>query len=162
MRTFIAAAEAGEAEVLLSVRVPVCRHNVRDLPDAVAAAVGAGARHVLLQVTDGGLDLPGAMPWVVAACDSGTVNTVWVEASGIPYCVAGTHALHTVPVLGARSGGGKAAPCTACALDGVCEGAIAKAAPDVLAALEPPAGADALAARIREAYLAPRGAGEVE
>jgi hypothetical protein len=154
-------AERAGVPLAVSARVPVCRHNVRDLPSAVLAAVQAGCGHVVLEIDDGGLDLAGALPWITAACDSGTVNSVWVEVSGLPLCLAGGHVLHAVPVLRPAYEGARPAACVDCRLDALCEGAPPGVAPDVAAAIAPPEQSERLEAAIRRAYLDP-GPGEVE
>lgn len=159
---FAEAARAADVRVALSARIPVCRHDSHELPAAVAAAAEAGVRHVLLDVADPGLDVAGAMPWIAAACDTGTVACVWVEAAGVPYCLAGDHALHLVPVLRAPRSGEKADRCATCRLDGRCGGVAAGTAPQVKALLAPPAFQERLAESIRRAYLVPGGPGEVE
>ncbi len=150
VRSYVAAAATQEALVHVSALVPVCRHNVRDLPAVVATATGAGAAAVLLRVEDGGLDLRAAIEWVTAACDTGTVNGVRVEVEGVPPCLMPDHVLHLADVVRARAGA-KAPACAECALDCVCGGGPAGAAADTLAALRAPADAGALAGRMRVA-----------
>jgi hypothetical protein len=162
MRQYVGRAEAAGVRVALSVRIPVCHHNVNDLPAAVTVAAEAGARHVLLEIDDAALDLRAAMPWIVAACDSGTVNATWVEVAGVPYCLAGEHALHLVPLLRSVRPFEKAARCESCSLDGLCSGVAEGTAPHVKAALAPPSMEKQLAESIRRAYLAPIAPGEGE
>ncbi len=87
VRSFLAIAGAEDVPVSVSAIVPVCRHNAHDLPAAAGIAVDAGADGVLLRIEDGGMDLASALPWVVAACDTGVVNGVWVEVEGVPFCL---------------------------------------------------------------------------
>jgi len=142
-----AAAEMGVA-VHVSARVPVCRHDLGDVPGIVARAAEAGAAGVLAHVTDPRLELPSAAAWVSTACDTGLLNATWVEVEGVPLCLAGEWHLHLAsnhrPVAGTKS-----AACTGCPLDSVCGGATRGATHAVTAALRPPADADRLAARIR-------------
>lgn len=151
LRTFRACASEAGAHVCVTVRVPACRHNLHDLPAAVAAAVDAGADSVTLAIGDGGADLAPALPWLTAACDTGVVNGSWVEVEGVPFCLLPGYELHVADVLRARSGA-KAAACAACAADAVCGGLAPGASADQLALLRPPADADRLAggvARVR-------------
>lgn len=162
MHAYTAAAAGAGAKTALSARVPVCRHDCHELPGAVLAAVEAGARYVLLDIADAGLDIPAAMPWIGAACDSGTVNCAWVEVAGLPYCFAGDYALHLVPVMRPLALGEKAERCVACRLDASCGGVPAGSLPQVKAALAPPAEEARLAESIERAYLSPTGPGELE
>ena len=104
------------------------------------------------------------MPWIAAACDTGTVNCVWVEVAGVPYCLAGDHALHLVPVLRAPSVGREGRPLRDVqARRGACGGVAAgdgAAGQGVARTARVPR--SALAESIRRAYLAPGGPGEVE
>jgi hypothetical protein len=147
MRTYARAAEEQDTAVSLSVLVPVCRHTVRDLPTAVAAAGEAGARSVLLRVDDGGADLRAALPWMTAACDTGVVNGVWVELEGVAHCMAPAYVLHLADTY--RSRAGVYGPrCAGCPLVASCAGGPVGASADVLASLSAPDGAAALAGRM--------------
>jgi hypothetical protein len=154
--SFVSAAEAERVSACVTALVPVCRHNVHDLPEAVARAVEAGASAVLLRVDDAGLDLGRAVPWVTAACDSGVVNGVWVEVKGLPFCLLPGYDLHSTDAVRAR-GGAKPAVCRTCALDGVCAGGPPEAATDSLAGFAPPPFAERLAPAVARA----RSLGEV-
>ncbi len=162
MREFAEAAERAGVRVAVSAHVPACRHNVSDLPAAVTAAVEAGARHVVVDVADPSLDVAAAMPWLAAACDSGTVNSAWVELAGVPYCLAGAYALHLVPLMRPVVPLARGDRCTSCLLTEVCGGVLEGAAPQVKAALAPPSDEERLVESIRRAYLAPTGPGELE
>lgn len=161
VREFLAAAERAGAKALAAAYVPVCRHNVHALPLAVTRAAEAGARYALVEVADPGLDLAAAMPWIGAACDSGTVNSLWVEVAGVPYCLAGGHAVHLVPLMRTPAVGAKGAACDRCDVDRWCGGLHPEAVPQVRAALAPAAVERQLAEAIERAYLAP-GPGEGE
>ena len=150
IRAFRAAAADQELAAAVQVLVPVCRHNVSDLPAAVARAVEAGADRVLLQADDPGIDLEAASGWVRAACDTGVVNGVWVEVDGLPFCRMGGYELHVADVVRERSGT-HGPGCAACALAEVCGGGPADASGDTLASLAAPAGAERLAGRVRAA-----------
>ena len=134
----------------LSALVPICRHNLHDLPAIAAVAVEGGANAVLLRVDDPGCDLAAAIPWITAACDTGVVNGVWAEIEGLPFCLAPDHALHVSDVLRARSGA-KAPACRDCRLDALCGGGPVDASGDLLAVLAPPARAGELAVAVSRA-----------
>lgn len=163
MRAFAAEAESSGVRVAVSAHVRVCRHNLEQLPVTVAAAAEAGASHVLLELADGRMDVRAAMPWIAAACDSGTVNSTWVEVAGVPYCLAGALALHLVPLFRPvpPPPGAKTDACRACAVDDVCSGLPAEAAPTIVAAIAPCSVEKALAESIRRAFVEP-GPGEGE
>lgn len=80
---FARVAEESHLPVYVSARVPVCRHNLKDLPAVVDSASRAGASSVLLKVADGGLDPRAAAAWLEAACDTGVIHAAWVEVAGI-------------------------------------------------------------------------------
>jgi MoaA/NifB/PqqE/SkfB family radical SAM enzyme len=155
VQAFRAAADAEGVDVAVTARIPVCRHDLRDLPSAVGAAVSCGADAVEVAIEDGGIDLAAAVPWVTAACDTGVVNGVWVQVAGMPFCLLPGYDLHLADVLGERAGA-KQPVCGECALDDVCGGAPVGASADQLSLLAPPEGADALAAKVRRG----RGTGE--
>ena len=152
VRSFRSIAAQESLAVSITTVVPVCRHNVHDLPAAAGLAVDAGADRVLLRIEDGGLDLTAALPWVVAACDTGVVNGVWVEVEGIPFCLLPGYDLHLSDAVRDRAGA-KPPICRECPLDAVCAGAPTGASADQLATLAPPSFAERLAAslsRVRE------------
>lgn len=147
VRTFRAVAADRGLDVSVTAVVPVCRHNVHDLPAAVLVAVRAGADAVRLRVEDGGLDLGTAVPWLVAACDTGVVNGVWVEVEGVPFCLMPGYDLHIADAVRARPGS-KQPACGSCAIDPLCAGAPVSASADQLALLAPPPFAPALASGV--------------
>ena len=147
VRAFAAAAREQDAAVSITTLVPVCRHNVRDLSATVGAALDAGADAVTLLIDDGGLDVPAAVPWITAACDTGVVNGVWVEVDGLPYCLLPRYDLHLADTVRERPGA-KGPACAVCALDAVCAAGPVEASAETLASLAPPADAEALASRV--------------
>jgi len=155
-KTFAEVARASNTPVQLSAHVPVCRHTIRDIAGIVGAAATAGASLVHLALVDEHLAPAAAAPWIGAACDTGVVNAVWVEVGGVPFCLAAGWELHLAPIYRSVEGA-KAAACGRCPLDGVCGGAPQGAGGAVLAALQPPADADGLAARISRSFEPPAG-----
>lgn len=150
VRSFRAAAAAEAISTSVTAVVTACRHNVHDLPAAVGLAVDAGVDSVLIRLADGGIDIGAAVAWIVAACDTGVVNGVWVEVEGVPFCLLPGYGLHVSDMVRARAGA-KPAGCRECALDAVCAGAGVGASADQLAELTPPPFAPALAAAVRRA-----------
>jgi hypothetical protein len=150
VRTYAAVAAESGAAVSISAAVPVCRHNVHDLPSAVLAAVDAGVDSVTLVLDDPGLDLRAAAPWITAACDTGVVSAVWVDVEGAPFCLLPGYDLHVSDVVAARAGS-KVAACGSCALDAVCGGGPAGASADTLGALAPPPTAATLSGKVAKA-----------
>lgn len=154
---FAEAASKASVPVLVSAHVPVCRHNLRDLPTTVTAAARAGACLVRLALADRRLELPLAAPWIGAACDTGIVNSTWVEVEGMPFGPASGWELHLAsiyrPVAGAKT-----AICGPCPLDKVCGGATQGAGDSVVAVFRPPADADQFAARINRGFEPPASA----
>jgi hypothetical protein len=150
VRTFLDAAAEQDAEVCVTAVVPVCRHNARDVPSAVAHAARIGCASTTLLVTDAGLDLAGARASITAACDTGVVNGMWVEVDGAPFCAMRGWDLHVADTVRERAGA-KAPACAECALDGVCGGGPAEASAEMLAGFAAPADAAAMAGRVARA-----------
>jgi MoaA/NifB/PqqE/SkfB family radical SAM enzyme len=90
---YLAAAEESGVPVVVTVVVPVCRHNVEALPATVAALARTGAHAVRL--TAGASPVDSASAVLAAACDTGMVNQLWVEAAP-ELSLPETHALHVV------------------------------------------------------------------
>lgn len=150
IRSYRASADAQGLDVSITAVVPVCRHNVNDLPVAVGVAVECGADRVEARITDGGMDLRPAVPWITAACDTGVVNGVWVEIEGVPFCLLPRYDLHLADAVRERPGA-KQPVCGDCELSAVCAGAPKGASTDQLALLAPPAFAGILAPRVTRA-----------
>lgn len=150
IRSFRAIAAEEGLDVSVTAFVPVCRHNVHDLPVVAGAAVEAGADRVVVRIEDGGLDLAGSIPWIVAACDTGVVNGVWVEVDGVPFCLLEGYDLHLADAIRQREGS-KPPVCRSCALDAVCGGVPAGGSADQLALVGPPKFAGRLAPAVLRA-----------
>jgi len=157
VKTFAESANEADIPVQVSVSVPVCRHNLHDIPSIVTTAAKAGASLVRIALVDGRLQLPTAAPWIGAACDTGIVNATWVEVEGMPFGPASGWELHLAsiyrPVVGAKT-----AVCEPCALNDVCGGATWGAGDSVVAAFHVPADADAFASRVHRGFEPPAGA----
>ena len=145
MAAFGEAVRVAGVDAIATVLVPVCRHNVKDLPAAVGAAVRAGASSVLLRVEDGGIDLDAAAPWITAACDTGEVNGVWVEVEGVPFCLLPAYDMHLASTIRSNPGAKPASICSACALDPWCSGGPAGASAETMSSFAPPPDAGRLA-----------------
>ena len=148
---FLDAASRLGAKVHVAAKVPVCRHNVHDLPGIVTAAAKAQISLVAIVVEDAALDPAGIAPWVEAACDTGIVSGTWVEVEGLPYCLASGWELHLASVY-RDVDGVKAASCETCPLDEFCGGLARGADPRLAARLQPPALAAYLAEGIRRGF----------
>lgn len=145
--------EAGEeagARMAFSARVPACKHNASELPGAVVAAADMGLDAVAIVTGDMGGEAGGFTPWVAAACDTGIVNTLWVEVEGLPFCLMPAHALHLADSVRATAGQ-KAPACGKCALDPVCGGLAGSAQPQALVSLKRPEDHEQLAAAVGRA-----------
>jgi MoaA/NifB/PqqE/SkfB family radical SAM enzyme len=92
------AADALRVKVAVRGRVPVCRHNVQDLPATVMHLAESGVSSIVL-ACDPALDVRRSIDWIAAACDTGTVNRVWVAVSGMDEEVLGDKALHAVDAI---------------------------------------------------------------
>ncbi len=154
VQAFSEAAESLGKSVHVTARIPVCRHNLEGLPNAVTAAAKAGAASVLLIANDVHLDLRTAAPWFEAACDTGTVNAIWVEVEGVPYGVARGWELHLARTYRVYEGE-KSAKCDSCALAPVCPGGIMGLSPEVLATFRPPDNAARLAEGVARGFSPP-------
>lgn len=80
VRLFIRAAEAIGAHVVVTGLVPLCAHNERFAPDAVAALARMGASAVLLDASD---HAACSLAAVEAALDTATVNAMAGSATGV-------------------------------------------------------------------------------
>lgn len=83
LTAFQAAARQSAVDVLVTVEVPVCVHNLRETPAAVAVSADAGARAVVLSLSPSAAALGDAAAWVGAACDTGAMSATWVAVLGI-------------------------------------------------------------------------------
>ena len=94
---------AGVLGVRLAVRgrVPICSHNLHDAPATVMRLAEMGVSSMVL-ACDPSLDVRRSAEWVAAACDTGTVNRVWVAVTGMPEGALGDKALHAVDVVRLR------------------------------------------------------------
>ncbi len=98
VRAVLDAAEARGVRVVVRGRLGVCRHTLQDLPAAVR-------RFAEMRVTSIVLACPGTLEsrrfaeWIAAACDTGTVNRVWVAVSDLALETLGDKALHAVDVI---------------------------------------------------------------
>lgn len=98
MRAWTLAAQGSGSATFLSGAMPVCDHNAAEAPAVVAAFAGLGAREVTLRAS-AGLDVQRAGSWLAAACDTGTVNRVWVRVTGVPAEALPGHVIHLTPTL---------------------------------------------------------------
>lgn len=87
-----AAADAG-VRVAVMGHVPVCKHNVHEIPDAVATFVEMGAIGVHLQ-PHRDLDVKRHVEWFGAAFQTGIMHGVWVCAEPTDLELFGKWALH--------------------------------------------------------------------
>ncbi len=97
------AAAAQGTRVCVTALVPVCRHNVHDVPAAVGSAVAIGADSVVIRVELSAGDLAAAARWVMSACDTGVVNGAWVSVEGMPGALLPGYGLHLIGTA-ARNG----------------------------------------------------------
>ncbi len=90
--TFIRIAGEAGVSVAVGARIAVCPHNVAALPVTVADLAAAGVGAVTLVGGDQAERVDPAI--IAAACDTGTVNRVWVEVTGLS--LPPSHRLHMV------------------------------------------------------------------
>lgn len=90
---FLAAADAEAVRVTVTAVVTVCQHNLSSLPATVATLARHGLHAVRLLSTGSLPDDAEAV--LAAACDTGMVNQLWVEADpALP--LPSSHTLHAV------------------------------------------------------------------
>jgi MoaA/NifB/PqqE/SkfB family radical SAM enzyme len=75
------AAARAQTPFLLCGYIPVCQHNLHDIPAAVVELAHAGASAVQLDVDDAALP-NSAGQWLQAAVETGIVNGTWVSVVG--------------------------------------------------------------------------------
>ena len=79
VRAFVDAASDQSAEIALTGLVPVCRHNLEDLPATVAVLSRLGVGEVVLEIAETPASAVDAGSWIASACDTGVVNGTWVS-----------------------------------------------------------------------------------
>lgn len=79
-------------------RVRVCRHTMHDLPATVVRLAELRVSSIVLECHPS-LDPRRSADWIGAACDTGTVNRVWVAVSGMPAEALADKALHAHDVI---------------------------------------------------------------
>lgn len=91
-RELASVASANSIKVAISCEVPACRHTIDHLPGAVAdlASAGVGAVHVKVHENAGAG--PVATAAILAACDTGIVNAMWVDVEG--FGLPDSHCMH--------------------------------------------------------------------
>lgn len=98
MHAWTEAADAAGHRAFLSVLLPVCEHNIAMAPAAVAEAARHGAREVVMRVSPS-IDTDRARDVVAAACETGTINRVWVRVEGPAEVLPPALALHLTPAM---------------------------------------------------------------
>lgn len=91
-------ADASGDRVAVRALVPVCPHSLRELPATVMHCAETRVDAVTL-ACEPTLDPRRSAEWVGAACDTGTVNRVWVSVRGLPIEALGDKALHAIDVM---------------------------------------------------------------
>ncbi len=94
---FCDAAEQRSATICVSGLVPVCAHNLHACSGAIVELARMGAGEVVLKL-DGSLPGEEAIPYVLAACQTGTVNGVWVAVEGLAPEELGEAGLYATPL----------------------------------------------------------------
>lgn len=87
------AAQSSGVEVALRGRIPVCAHNLLEVPAACGALARGGCATVRLECS-AVLDARKALPWLIAGAETGMVNGTWVVIAGVESGLLGSHALH--------------------------------------------------------------------
>jgi len=147
-------AEGSGTAIQISARIPVCPHNLQDLPGIVGTASKAGVSLIRLVIEEPKLNLRTAAPWIEAACDTGIVHATWVGVEGVPFCAADGWELHLASVY-RPTAGEKAELCSACPLDAWCGGATFGAGRSIAALFRPPPEAQRLAACVNRGFSPP-------
>lgn len=94
VEAYLAASSAAEITTVVTAIVPVCSHTLTSLPDTVVRAASLGM-HAVRLVSSGPVAASAAV-MLAAACDTGMVNGVWVEADAV-VPLPESHRLHVVP-----------------------------------------------------------------
>jgi len=93
VRTLRSAAEKAGLHIAVMGHVPVCRHNVHAIPDAVAGLISMGVVAVHLQPADD-LDVARNIEWFGAAFQTGIMHGTWVCAEPADIELFGRWSLH--------------------------------------------------------------------
>ena len=83
---------AGGARIAISAVIIACRHTIQQLSSAVGELAAAGVAAVHIKVDPSAGTGPAATASVLAACDTGVVNAVWVDVSGL--ALPESHSMH--------------------------------------------------------------------
>lgn len=83
---------AAGARIALSAVITACRHTIQHLSPAVGQLAAAGVGAVHIEVNSSAGTGPAATAFVLAACDTGVVNAVWVDVSG--FALPESHSMH--------------------------------------------------------------------
>ena len=94
MQAFREAGERMVVPVVITGSVPVCRHVVFDIPAIVERFARSGASSVELVFEDPSIADAGMVRTIIAACETGIVNGVWVSVRGLDPAALGRHDLH--------------------------------------------------------------------
>lgn len=87
------AARVADVDAVATAMIAVCAHTVRGLASSVAALCEAGAAGITLDARSLRAT-PDVSAEVVSACDTGTVNGVWVDVLGPDDLLPSAHRLH--------------------------------------------------------------------
>lgn len=94
MQAFREVGERMAVPVVLTGSVPVCRHVVTGIPAIVERFARSGASSVELVFEDPSIADTGTVKTIIAACETGIVNGVWVSIRGLDPAALGRHVLH--------------------------------------------------------------------
>jgi hypothetical protein len=154
VEAFRTAAASSGIPVAVTAVIELCPHSASSLPTAVAFASELGACAVTLEATIAVRPYSAVLAWTLAACDTGTVNGVWVEVQGIPPCLMGEHAMHCVSLVD-QDAGVMGLGCSACSVDPWCAGLPEGVPEEATAVLTAPPDHEAIASRIARANGGP-------
>jgi MoaA/NifB/PqqE/SkfB family radical SAM enzyme len=79
--------------MLVCAHIPVCEHNLRDLPQAVVELAGAGATSIKLEIGDRRIPKD-AGAWMDGSVETGIVNNVWVSVHDAEFKELADRAIH--------------------------------------------------------------------
>ncbi|MBE0475958.1 MAG: hypothetical protein IBX62_02540 [Coriobacteriia bacterium] len=97
VRAFLDAAERAGVSAVVTAILPVCRHNLHDLPATVTALAETGAASAEAVLDTASVPPGPAAPWLAAAADSGTVNRMWLRLAGVTEGALPGYEMHFEP-----------------------------------------------------------------
>lgn len=91
---------ASVQDKFVSVRIPVCRDNYRDIQDIVVLSINFGVNRIILSYSDPKLSMKDALPFIFNSINISIFNRTWILTEGFPFCVMKNLEKHMSEIYG--------------------------------------------------------------